>query len=357
MRKRCQVRPRVLDQALASYPDETPAQPTLKKGQAAKKGHDAVARMQEYAGGQLDDVLAEIRQKGFDIGCSLNLVDSSSVDSSQLPLSVKDAVGGVVTVFNAQTKLSSEWKVSDFFEKFKLAGQEEEVTLFPGWPADYMVQKGYAIHLMKLRILHAMHCAAASAQSDFDLVDLYEKPKRTVRAKENIAKGGLLLVPNTTKVLTKLAQEQAWDGELCVSTPSSGPFACLEGIRFVLGPNFSKEMPCVAWAVKSTDKQNLANMGWSRMKITDVGVGEGPPERTKAIGASKPKEAKAKASASSAASASCGSLSDFSLEVPVLINTKALAKSAELLFFAPQTKQKRDEGPAPVRLSKIMRTK
>ena len=108
-------------------------------------------------------------------------------------------------------------------------------------------------------------------------------------------------------------------------------------------------------------------MIWSRMKVSDVGVAEGPPERKKVSGVAvlkpsakgTPKACSAastssQASALSQASASSGR--DFSLEVPVLTNDKSLDESTELVVYRPAPK-KRQGQPAPVKLSKIMRAK
>ena len=84
--------------------------------------------------------------------------------------------------------------------------------------------------------MHAVDIASFTHGSGFDLVNLYEKPGRTVRAKSDISIGALILVPNAVKVVTKLPEESVWDGEVCVPTP-------FEDVRFVLTPLFSKEMP------------------------------------------------------------------------------------------------------------------
>ena len=175
-----------------------------------------------------------------------------------------------------------------------------------------------------------------------------------------LAFGALILVPNAVKVVTKLPSEPVWDGEVCVPTP-------FEDVRFVLTPLFSKEMPCLAWAVRSTTDERNANMMWSKMKVSDIGVAEGPREHTKVVsqgkasaaspvkGATAKPPTKAqppKASAPSPANAA----REFSLEIPVLINSKALAPSEELLVHRPHAAQKRQQ-QAPAKLAKIMRSK
>ena len=337
------TRPSELEKALTQFPEEE----VMGSPPAS-----SVTRMQEYAEGQLADALAQIREKGFDIGCK--------VSSGSSEFYVKNAMDDVVTVVDEQTQGCVELKVSDFLASFLLHTSQSQETLHPGWPFEYMTQKGYVIHSMKVRILHALHIASSTASTDFDQVELYEKPKRTVRTKVSLDKGALIFVPNTLKVHAKLSGDPVVEGEVCVSTPSDAEFACLAGIRFVLSPLFSKDMPCLAWAVRTTEDQHLANMTWTSMKITDVGVAEGPHEHQKTIGAAQgkaPTKASSQASASPKASASPSGARDFSIKVPVLINDKALTKSAELFVHRPPPRQSKRQEPAPVKLTKIMRVK
>ena len=152
-------------------------------------------------------------------------------------------------------------------------------------------------------------------------------------------------------------------GEVCVSTPSVGQFACLLGIRFVLSPMFSKEIPCAAWAVKTSPDASQANMGWSAMKVTDVAVAQGPHERQKSTRPAASAQsvsavsAGAEPAAASAQSASelGKSASEFDLAVPVMINTRALSNEEELVLHRPRMSQ--GKKTVPVKLAKIMTPK
>ena len=117
-------------------------------------------------------------------------------------------------------------------------------------------------------------------------------------------------------------------------------------------------------------------MKWSKMKVSDIGVAEGPREHTKFVSQGKasaaspvkaspakalpakaapaPPETKAQGKASAASPVNAAR--EFSLEIPVLINSKALAASEELLVHRPHAAQKRQQ-QAPVKLAKIMRSK
>ena len=340
------TRPDELKKALAELPNEAPSGSAEAAMSNFSGAASSVTRMREYSGGQLLDALDAIREKGFDIGCPV------SSDSSEFV--VADAKGDIVVLVNQKTKDSSEVKVLEFLNTCKLVKRREEEVLHPGWPFDYLAQKEYLIHVMKMRIVQSLHVAASSVASGLDLVDLFEKPKRSVRAKQSIEKSSLVLVPNTMKVSTKFPGDPAWEGDICVSTQSAGEFACLEGVRFILSPCFFKDVPVLAWAVRPDGAEKQANMVWSKMKVSDVSVAEGPHERTKSVGAKA--SAKSKASSSSVSTSSRSSC-EWWLEVPVLINRKALAKSEELVLHRPVAVAVKRGQPEPLKLSKIMKTK
>ena len=166
----------------------------------------------------------------------------------------------------------------------------------------------------------------------------------TVKSRVSISAGRLVLVPDVVKASAKSPQDEVKKEEITVSTPSDGEFACLDGIRFVLSPAFTKEMPCVAWAVQATEHERMANMTWSKMKISDVAVAEGPPERPRhtmkatecnagsSVGSPLAGSAVSKARSlglpvqpASAPSSSSSYAREITMEVPVMVNTRALA--------------------------------
>ena len=346
------TRPSVLCEALDTYPetkDSTTQANAPKRGRTAEVSTPSVTRMQEYTGGQLTDALAKIREHGLDIGCRV-IMDSSEY-------AVSDASDDVVSVTKLDNNATVVVTAADFLEKCQLRElSSEDNPLLPGWPLDYLASKTYLTYLAKQRIQHALHLAASTTGSGFDLVDIYEKPKRTVRAKTRISKGALVLVPNCTKVVEKMASDQAWEGEITVSTPSGGEFACLAGVRFVLSNTFSKELPIPAWAVRPTADDRRTNMAWTWIKVTDVGVAEGLPARSRPMDAPGDKAASTSLPAASPPS-SASSVREFSMEVPALINTRSLEALEELFVHRAAPQQAKRPQATPVKLTKIMRSK
>ena len=90
-------------------------------------------RMQEYTAGELTDALAEIREKGFDIGSLVTM------KGEKLQFTVSGAEGQQVTVQYDGNELpvSTEYLVQEFLEKFELAKAALELVLHPGWTQKY----------------------------------------------------------------------------------------------------------------------------------------------------------------------------------------------------------------------------
>ena len=145
-------------------------------------------------------------------------------------------------------------------------------------------------------------------------------------------------------------------GEITVSTPSGGEFACLAGVRFVLSNTFSKELPIPAWAVRPTADDRRTNMAWTWIKVTDVGVAEGLPARSRPMDAPGDKAASTCSPAASPPS-SASSVREFSMEVPALINTRSLEALEELFVHRAAPQQAKRPQATPVKLTKIMRSK
>ena len=170
-------------------------------------------------------------------------------------------------------------------------------------------------------------------------VNVHEKPSRCVQAIGFHNRGSLVLVPNTMTVKAKSGLDPVLEGEVSVTMPPSGfgGLACVADTRFVLSPLFTKDLPCAAWFVRTTPESAKANMGWSTMKVSNVAVAEGPHERTKASAASTSAQLPGSGPEASAASASA---SEFALELPVMVNTKALTNEEELVLYRPKTDQR-----------------
>ena len=203
-----------------------------------KKAHmvSTVARMREYSGGALADALANIHEHGFDLGCFVTRKASADlkgaeVDSSQYK--VWEARGDTV-VLQDQHELLCVLSADELLSCFDLVSTQTVEVVHPQWPVNYLAHTSYLAHMVKLRIMSALYTASTADYASFDRVTVMEKPRRAVRSKGEAARGALVLVPNSMKVLTKLTSDPVVEGEVRVVHPITGDFACLSGLRFVL---------------------------------------------------------------------------------------------------------------------------
>ena len=181
-----------------------------------------------------------------------------------------------------------------------------------------------------------------------------EKPKRIVVAKHALALSTLMLVPNALRITTHEASDKsAPDATVSVDIPANWKMPCLRDVQFSLVPIFSRQIPCPAWAVRTTDRLQEANMEWRHMVVSEVAVAEAPKQFAKA----KASCAKVKVSAKSAPDATVQQEApgkEHELSVPVMINCKAINAGGELLVYrAP--KRKVDRPQASVRIAKLMK--
>ena len=241
--------------------------------------------------------------------------------------------------------------VGEFMQVYEILDRQVAVP-HPGWPIDYMQSKQYSVHVAKLRIMSALHAAAATTLDTVDKVVVLEKPKRTVVAKHALAVSTLMLVPNVVRISTQEAAEKSGDdaGQVFVEIPESWNMPCLRDVRFSLVPLFSKEVPCPAWAVRTTDKADVANLEWRSMVVSEVAVTEAPKQFMQAKAACT----KVKGSSKSATSQQHAPGKDHELRVPVMINIKAIRADDELLMYrAPKRKVERP--PTSVKVAKLMK--
>ena len=313
-------------------------------------GVGSTVPLQEYRDGRLVDTLATVRAAGFDGGSMV----VNKGDCSSHTCEVLDAKSGFVHVKKLKDSTEIQVPVGEFLQDYELLNKQVVVP-HPGWPIDYMCTKGYSVHVAKLRIMSALHAAAATTSDAMDKVVVLEKPKRSVVAKHALALSALMLVPNVVRITTQEAGEKSGDheGQVYIQIPESWNMPCLRDVRFSLVSLFSKEMPCPAWAVRTTDKADLANLEWRFMVVSEVAVTEAPKQFEQAkAGCTKVKVSTK--SAPNATSQQQAPGNEHELRVPVMINNKAIKADDELfLYRAPKRKVERP--PTSVKVAKLIK--
>ena len=231
-----------------------------------------------------------------------------------------------------------------FTTDYELYDPSGVVVLMPSWPVDYMASKPYLIHSMKTQIHSALSTASRAMSGALGLIEVMEKPRRGVLAACAIKREDLILVPNTLRVTAQGVSDPFGEGDVSVDIKYSKDFADLSDIRFVLSPQFSRYMPVPAWAVRTESTQASVNMVWTFMKVSSVGVATLPTK------GSKPP-------ASAVSTESSGAASETVINIPVLVNDKALPKFTELCWFRPILTGTKRKATTPVHLHKLMRSK
>ena len=352
----------VLRTALAEFASE-PTQAT--------SGVGSTVPLQEYRDGRLVDTLATVRAAGFDGGSIVVKKGGSSNQTYEILV----AINGFVQVRHCEDTTMVQVPVEEFLKEYEMMDKQAAAPL-PGWPIDYMCAKDYCVHVAKLRIMSALHVAAASASDAVDDIVVLERPRRTVVAKHALALSTLMLVPNALRIATHDGGSLPGDEppQVRVDIPESWKMPCLHDVQFSLAPFFSKQLPCPAWAVRTTDKADKANMEWRFMVVSSVAVAEAPKQFARA----KAEALKEKVSTKSATDATVQQEatrvkvstksapeaivkqeapgSEHELRVPVMINLKAIKADDELFVYrAPKRKVERPQ--ASVKVAKLMKDK
>ena len=170
--------------------------------------------------------------------------------------------------------------------------------------ADYVAKALVALGLQEL----------AKSSVGEDLLRVHVKPSRSVSVSGPVGKGKLLTVPQTMKMQVARPTEVP-EGSVTVKLPSEFGDKVV-----VLLPHFAADFAGPAWAIKSTDVQDEANVDFVFKAVTiDVGVGAG---QSKAQGKAQGK-----------------GRSGFEVKLPVITNTKALAANTELLVYRAAAKK------------------
>ena len=178
----------------------------------------------------------------------------------------------------------------------------------------------------------------------------------------------LVLVPNVLRISTAEAVTED-EARVSIDIPESWMMQCLHDVRFSLVPIFSKEFPCPAWAVRTTDRLDMANVEWRSMVVSEVAVAEAPMQFVRAKAPCPKVKVSTKSAPDSTRSAPDSTKSapdstaqqqapgqEHQLKVPVLINQKAIKTDEELLVYrAP--KRKLEGPPKSVKVAKFMKDK
>ena len=231
---------------------------------------------------------------GFSDGCTVK-----NNDVLFRVLKMCDDTGVTVQDITTNSKATKPHviKFADFASNFTLT--VHSIETLDAWQDKVPAKSGqYADLLARGYIQVAM--AMVGSASGSPNIKIQTKPARAVFAQQATVSGKLVCVPETMKVLVaEDASKPLPTGALACTVPAN---VC--GNRVYLLPTFSDKFAVPAWAIRSTENEDDANMEiqTKTVKIT---------------------------------SAINKALTAVSIGVPVLVNKRRLAADDELLIFRP----------------------
>ena len=275
------------------------------------------------------EAIVKLRFHGFDLDMTVVESKKAPADMFKIKGTTHDQVilaklqtpSG--TSPSSQSDLERTVPVKEFVSTYVLASGDM-VQRHPGWPTKSPLQTdAYQLHTAKAMVNIALARVSQTAVSVDDLVEVCHKPARGVRATTEIAAKALKLVLDCFKVLALRADEAVPLGAVKVAITTGSPLsdALQQAITFYVSPTFSDLFVSPAGAIGYTSVAADANMVWDTCTVATVTV------------VSMPSSASAKSKAPPKGT-------EFTVEVPVLLNSVKLEASAELLVFRGATKRK-----------------
>jgi len=286
-------------------------------------------QLQEFRGKKLVDGESILRKDGYDLGNSVT--SKASPDKAWVIWDVLEYHDGefeVVLREEGADEMKRE-KLDTFAKEFKLKDAKNFEVKHPKWPANQAgMGKLHLTMVTKCRIQTALHLVGMAVAERIDLTTalaLLSKPQRSVKSLMEVKKGQLALTPHSMKIVSVTGKESPPEGSVEVLFKTGA--LEVPGTRFYVPPSCSDEFLCPAWAVRVTHDQKQANMTWVSTTISDIAVVD-----TKSIQYNGRLTQKTNSSESA----------EYQILIPVLVNSKPLAPSTELLVFrpAPPKKQK-----------------
>ena len=251
--------------------------PPVDQSLSAQTADDSnpLLRLAEYdESGQLVDGLALVRRGGFDVG---SCVGKHAQDIFRVDSVVGDTVSlkslGVVSGDEPEpTKVN----IKVFLKEYTLQDESGLEVEHPGWPSKRPEEcKAYRDNAYRAMITTALACVkmACTERESLPKLRILMKPSRSVKTTDAYAKGQLVLVPDTSRIVSM--EEGAQQGLAARISKSDGSATIVE---MTLMPMFSDVFVCPAWAVKTTTDPKKINMAWALCKVTQVGIVDLPKE-------------------------------------------------------------------------------
>ena len=332
------------------------------------------------AGGESNDPMAAVRRKGFDLGACVGAPGDETAytlegvgwegKSAHVNLKVVSKTGASLEASLPQTDASlpqtgcKKVSLDVFLETWKGVNKNEIAQNHTGWPEHRTVSgtswKGL---ILKGRMIMALGVVGELVESTFQpgrKVNIVVKPRRKVESLADFGVGEIVLSPDTTSIRI-LESKAASSHDVTMVTLNTVPEELAK--THVLAPQTLEKNVSALWFVEATDDASQVNMEWGAYLVTGhlgadyVGEGNMKPVVVRKE-ASVPHGARSKAGMPTKPPAVTtppeDRVFDCTFKVPVLVNSKKVAKGDELRFFRAKV-EKRPRAPEPITISKLSR--
>lgn len=332
-----------LDALAKLFPPEQPTRPAAPTIISAAEANQVTLTAVGLDGTVLG-VRARLRAKGLDLD---HLVRNEEGHVGTIVRVCESAAE--VTVERKGATSHEDWQskvvpIEDFLTGWTPADAASLREEHAGWPDKRFAVSSAVVPIMaKARILMALGQLSAAmdqANKPSDKIVVLTKPRRSVEAKEDLPAGSLILVPETSNVYGwREGAPKPAEGAVAVELePAPAEW------NFFLTPATSTEAMSPYWSIASTTDDASINMVPAKFLMTLMWAHDYVGEVKLAHEAAEQKPLRRKSKKSTAEDDDTdGDMEEAFVILPVLVNSKSIAKGAELVMFrAPAPKKARE---------------
>ena len=258
---------------LRNTPTASGAAPKAKAKAKAATGPDT-HMYQLSATGQIEGGTGRLRAAGWDTGSTVTLTVTPDGFETTSIFIVEAITAGQVLLALMEDASRKVAITIDAFVATATALAADRLVRNPSWPGGRIARTTTAADtFMKARVWFALYSLIFSAGRDVaDLVDIFLKPVKSVRARKDLASGDLVLLPEAVSI--KLLNGEAADDE-ALKTASAEVF--LEGgqeefaSRIFVQGSASGEVLSPYWCLQQADRSDEVNMVPVTYRVHTIG--------------------------------------------------------------------------------------
>ena len=321
--------------------------------------------------GEIISGVGRLRALGFDLGSTVVLAPPLAGFEDDFIFVVVDVDDVVKLGGISDSERVATVPIVQFLTDAKQVSSGDRTIRHPGWPrARTMHTASVAKHCLEARVFFAVEVLAALVGTNIaDLVDIFVKPSRQVRAKTDLAVGELRAIPEAIGVKTLLGVKPDHETPMICAEAFLGSELHASDRKILLVGSASSESVSPYWCFERTATPSQVNMVQVLYRIQLVGGADHCSETPMSIAARSlaaqtgalPKAAPSAAPDSLRrtvhALASRGTDDAGGLEryvyLPVLVNSVAVAAGTELKMEKPPASIAATKKPEAIAITQL----